>query len=105
MTGTSDELAGVRERIDRLDEELVGLLARREALVREAGRLKRTAAAVRAPARVEEVIARARERAAVAGASAEVVERTYRAMIAAFVDLELAATDLADERPTDGTAD
>lgn len=84
-----EQLDVVRAEIDALDRELVGLLARRENLVRRAGRLKADTAAVRAPARVEQVIDRVRAVAAGAGASPDVVERTYRAMIAAFIDLEL----------------
>ncbi|MGY1813709.1 GNAT family N-acetyltransferase [Blastococcus sp. SYSU D00820] len=91
-----DDLAGIRRAIDAVDEELVAVLARRERLVRAAGRLKTDAAAVRAPGRVEEVVARARATAERAGASPAVVERVYRAMVAAFVDLELAATGHAD---------
>jgi chorismate mutase/ribosomal protein S18 acetylase RimI-like enzyme len=89
-------LAGVRAAIDGLDGDLVALLARREALVRAAGRLKADGAAVRAPGRVEQVVARVRGLAAERGASPDVVERVYRAMIAAFVDLELASTRVAD---------
>ncbi len=89
-------LAGVRAAIDGLDGDLVALLARREALVRAAGRLKADGAAVRAPGRVEQVVARVRGLAAEHGASPDVVERVYRAMISAFVDLELASTRVAD---------
>ena len=45
-------------------------------------------AEVEAPARVEQVITRVRGLAKSAGASPEVVERLYRAMIAAFIELE-----------------
>ncbi|WP_219418795.1 chorismate mutase [Pseudonocardia nigra] len=94
--GTSEDLRGVRAGIDRLDREIVELLAAREQLVRRAGRLKTSAAGVRAPARVEQVIARVRAHGATAGAGPDVVERTYRAMISAFIDLELSAADLRD---------
>ena len=96
MTEEPTTLADVRRRIDRLDDELVALVARREALVRRAGQGMSSARAVRAPGRVEEVVARARTAAAGAGASPALVERIYRAMIAAFVDRELAATGFAD---------
>jgi chorismate mutase len=96
VTAEQNALARVRARIDRLDEEIVALLGRREELVREAGRLKPDASAVRAPERVHEVVARARQRAERIGASSDVVERTYRAIIGAFIELELAATGLAD---------
>jgi chorismate mutase/GNAT superfamily N-acetyltransferase len=95
VTGPAD-LAGVRAAIDRLDEDVVALLARREELVRAAGRLEADGAAVRAPGRVERVVARVRGLAEAHGASPEVVERVYRAMIAAFVDLELATAAVPD---------
>jgi isochorismate pyruvate lyase len=84
-----DSLDEIRAEIDLLDRRLVTLLAERERLVRRAGRLKADTGAVRAPGRVEQVVARARAMAAEAGASPDVAERTYRAMIAAFIDLEL----------------
>ena len=84
-----DPLEEIRAEIDLLDRRLVTLLAERERLVRRAGRLKADTGAVRAPGRVEQVVASARAMAAEAGASPDVAERTYRAMIAAFIDLEL----------------
>ena len=92
MNPTGDpDLTGIREAINALDERIVELIGERQAWVERAGRLKRAQGedAVRAPARVEAVIERVRALAAPAGASPEVVERTYRALIAAFVALEL----------------
>jgi len=68
---------------------MVELIAERQDLVIAAGALKRDENAVRAPARVEQVIAKVRLLAQDAGASPDVVERAYRALIAAFIDLEL----------------
>jgi isochorismate pyruvate lyase len=93
---TDNPLDEVRAEIDLLDRRLVTLLAERERLVRRAGRLKADTDAVRAPGRVEQVVARVRAVATEVGASPEVVDRTYRAMIAAFVDLEL--TTFRDRR-------
>ncbi len=93
------DLAGVRAAIDGLDEELVALLARRERLVRAAAQSKADAAAVRAPDRVEQVVARARRLAGASGGSPEVAERVYRAMIAAFVDLEMSVAEVRDDGP------
>ncbi len=93
------DLAGVRAAIDGLDEELVALLARRERLVRAAARFEADAAAVRAPDRVEQVVARARRPAGASGGSPEVAERVYRAMIAAFVDLEMSVAEVRDDGP------
>jgi len=93
MTGMAPSdptsLADVRSRIDALDTELVRLLADRESLVRAAAAFKTDADAVRAPDRVEQVIAAVRERASAEGLSPTVAETVWRAMIAAFIDLEL----------------
>ena len=86
----TDSLDDVRRAIDALDAEVVRLLADRERLVRRAAAFKNDEEGVRAPARVEAVIGRVRAHAATSGASPDVVERVYRAMISAFIDLELA---------------
>ncbi|MEV4005114.1 chorismate mutase [Actinomadura sp. NPDC049753] len=86
---TPETLADVRARIDAVDGWLVRLLAEREELVRAAAAFKRDERAVRAPDRVERVVTLARERAADAGLSPEVAETVWRAMIGAFIDLEL----------------
>jgi isochorismate pyruvate lyase len=83
------DLRGIRRAIDSLDERIVALIGERQRWVERAGQLKKDQSAVRAPARVEAVIERVRALAVPAGVSPDVVERTYRAMIAAFVDLEL----------------
>jgi isochorismate pyruvate lyase len=78
----------VRTEIDRLDEQIVRLLAERGGYVLAAARFKNSAADVRAPQRVEQVIARVRDHALRHGALPEVVERTYRPLIEAFTDAE-----------------
>lgn len=89
MTAPEANIDAVRAEIDALDRRIVELIAERQKWVVVAGSLKKNEDAVRAPARVEQVIAKVRALAEEAGASPEVVERTYRALIAAFVDLEL----------------
>ena len=91
MTTTPEQcesLAQVREQIDRIDTQIVRLLAERGGYVLAAARFKRSAAEVRAPQRVEQVIARVRALAEQQGAMADVVERIYREMIEAFTDAE-----------------
>lgn len=83
------QLADVRTAIDEIDGEMVALIARRERLVRIAGTLKEDAAAVRSPQRVEQVISTVRSLAVESKVSPEVVEKTYRSMIEAFIELEL----------------
>ena len=78
----------VRDNIDRIDHELVRLMAQRQAYVAEAGRFKANPAAVSAPARVEQVIVKVKALARGENLSEEVAERTFRAMIAGFEDYE-----------------
>ena len=83
-------LTEVRQAIDGLEAELIALLAKRQALVEQAGRLKPRgdAQAVAAPDRVAQVIADRRGQAAAAGLSPDVAEAVWQAMIAAFIRLE-----------------
>ena len=83
-------LADVRAQIDDLDTQIVALLARRQTLVEAAAGFKRDEQAVRAPDRVERVVAAVRAQASAAGLDAAVAEAIWRAMITAFIELELA---------------
>ena len=90
MTSADDcqSLDQLRREIDRLDEQIVRLLAERGDYVLAASRFKRSADEVRAPQRVEQVVARVRDLALKHGALPDVVERTYRTLITAFTDAE-----------------
>ncbi|QGG73896.1 chorismate mutase [Pseudomonas syringae] len=81
----------IRAHIDTIDRDVVALLAKRGKLVNQAAAFKKTTDDVRAPNRVEQVIAKVRAMASETGASPEVVEQVYRAMIAAFINEELKA--------------
>jgi isochorismate pyruvate lyase len=81
-------LGEVRENIDRIDQQIIQLMAERGKYVGEAGRFKADPAAVSAPARVEAILAKVRRIAQENGLSEAVAEQTYRAMIAAFEDYE-----------------
>lgn len=81
-------LAEVRQHIDRLDSELVALIAERGAYVRQAAGFKKTAEEVPAPQRVAQVLAKVNAVALETGAEPAVVDATWRAMIAAFIDSE-----------------
>ena len=93
-------LAEVRENIDRLDREIVKLMAERQKYVGEAGRFKKDPAAVSAPARVEAILGKVKAMAADDGLAPEVAERAFRAMIAAFEDFERA--EWMRKNPTQG---
>lgn len=81
-------LAEVRTNIDRIDREMIRLMAERGTYVAEAGRFKADPAAVSVPARVEAIIVKVKEIAVADGLAPAVAERTYRSMIAAFEDYE-----------------
>lgn len=89
-------LQQVRAEIDRIDKQIVAGVAEREIWVRAAGKLKAMAPSVRDPDRVQEVVVRVRGVAADLGADSDVIERTYRSMIAAFIDLELGQQGFLD---------
>jgi isochorismate pyruvate lyase len=92
----AEDLAGVRREIDRIDDQVVKLLAERAMYVKDAARFKRDAFQVSAPARQAEVFARVR---ALAGQHApdfnggfaglpDVVESAYRALVAGYIACE-----------------
>jgi len=89
-------LQEVRAEIDRVDRQLVHGIAEREIWVRAAGKLKAMAPAVHNPERIQQVLTGVRAIATELGADPDVVERTYRSMIAAFVDLELGVQGFLD---------
>ncbi|MGW0663773.1 chorismate mutase [Streptodolium elevatio] len=97
-------LAEVRRHIDEIDAELVALLTRRQSLVRTAATFKTDEQSVRAPDRVERVIAGVRAKAEAAGLAPEVAEAVWRAMITAFITLELAEHDRINPAPPEHPA-
>lgn len=90
MAVTCTTLDEVRSNIDRLDQQIVTLLAERGRYVSQAARFKTDTDSVKAPQRVEQVIAKVRNLSNTVGANPDVTEQVYRAMIAAFIQQELA---------------
>ena len=90
-------LGEVRANIDRLDDAIVALIAERAMYVKDAARFKRDAHQVSALARQAEVFARVRRLSEKHDRGfdrlPDVVEATYRAMVAAFIDCEQAYSD------------
>jgi isochorismate pyruvate lyase len=77
-------LREVRSNIDRIDHDILALMAERGSFVHEAARFKPDPASVDDPHRVEQIIAKIRDLAPQNQLSPDVAEATYRAMIAAF---------------------
>lgn len=80
----------VRSNIDRIDRQIVTLLAQRGAYVKQAARFKKTTTDVKAPQRVEQVISKVVSLSIELGANPTVTEQVYRAMISGFIDAEIA---------------
>lgn len=92
-------LEEIRAHIDRIDRQIVALLAERGGYVKQAARFKRNAHDVEAPQRVEQVIDKATALSREMGANPAVVEEVYRALISAFIKTELAEHSAINEMP------
>ena len=80
-------LEEVRSNIDRIDNEIIKLIAERGNYVIQASKLNK--ASVKAPDCVDAVIAKVRNMAKEYGADANMAEALYREMISRFVTMEL----------------
>lgn len=83
-----NDISDVRRNIDQIDSELVALIAKRGAYVKQAAQFKNTTAEVEAPKRVEQVIQKVTTLAENKGANIPVVQAVWRAMIGAFIEAE-----------------
>ncbi|MBW0274388.1 chorismate mutase [Nocardia sp. MH4] len=97
---TPTSLAEVRARIDAIDSTVIELLAARQELVRTAATFKRDEHAVRAPDRFAQLIASVRERAEAAGLTPDIAETIWRAMVGAFIEMELAEHEKFRSQPS-----
>ncbi|MDD4965286.1 MAG: chorismate mutase [Gallionella sp.] len=79
----------VRTNIDRIDREIVALLAERGSFVKQAASFKKSTEDVKAPQRVEQVISKVITLSQELGANPSVTEHVYRAMISGFINAEL----------------
>ena len=84
-----NSLEEVRSNIDRIDNEIIKLIAERTDYVKQASAFKKSEDEVKAPKRVEAVIQKVREKAAEYGADSDMVEVLYREMISRFVSMEM----------------
>ena len=83
-----DTMLDVRRHIDTLDNRIVALLSERSGYVAQAARIKQTSDQIFDGPRIEFIVERVRAQARAAGAPEAVMEATYRAMIAAFIEFE-----------------
>ena len=78
----------VRKNIDRIDHDIVRLMAERGRYVHEAARFKADPTHVEVPARAEAVVQKAKALAQENGLSPQIAESTYRPMLRAYLDYE-----------------
>lgn len=79
----------VRENIDRIDNEIIKLIAERGTYVAEASTFKKSEDGVKDHNRVEAVISKVRTKAEEYGANPDMVEVLYREMISHFIKMEM----------------
>lgn len=83
------DMATLRAHIDALDEQLVGLLAQRHALIARAARIKeQIGLPARIDERVEEVVANAGRHAASRGLDRALIETIWRQLVEAAIAQE-----------------
>ncbi len=98
MNGSSEldsfhSLTEVRDEIDRIDREIVGLIGKRSLCVKAAARFKTDETAVAAPERFAAMLTVRKEWAEAAGLDPDMVEELYRNMVTRFI---------AEEKTTGG---
>lgn len=84
-----NSLEEVRVNIDRIDNEIIKLIAERGTFVVQASAFKKDEEGVKDTGRVEKVIEKVREKATEYGADPDMVEALYREMISRFVNMEM----------------
>lgn len=84
-----NSLEEVRTNIDRIDSEIIKLIAERGMYVVQASNFKKNKDGVKAPDRVEAVIIKVRKKAEEYGADSNMVEALYREMISRFIHMEM----------------
>jgi isochorismate pyruvate lyase len=86
-------MAEVRREIDRLDRELVRLLAERQGYIEQAGIIKGERSAVRDEARIEEVVQKVLVEADKADLSRAIAEPLWRLLIEKSIEHEFVVFD------------
>ncbi|ADY53395.1 Chorismate mutase, type II [Pseudopedobacter saltans DSM 12145] len=91
MKSTADckNIRDVRDSIDFIDRELIGLIGRRAEYVKKAAEFKSSERDVRAADRVETMLKIRKIWAAEENISPEIIEKIYRDLVAYFVAEEL----------------
>ncbi len=89
MMKECNSLEEVRNEVDKLDDQIVELIAARNAYIHQAVKFKQTVEEVKAEARVKTVMERVRHKALSLGLSPNLITDLYKKMIDAMVELEI----------------
>lgn len=87
---TCNSLAEVREEIDKLDDQIVELIAKRNNYIKQAAHFKESVDEVKAPERIDAVIQRLRRKALELDLSPNLIADLYTMMIDEMVETEIA---------------
>ncbi len=79
-----------REEIDKVDEQIIALIAKRNDYIKQIAHFKNSVDEVKAEERIDAVISRAREQAISLGLSPNLINDLYIRMIDAMVESEVA---------------
>ena len=79
-----------REKIDKVDEEIVKLIAQRNDYIKQIAHFKTSVDEIKAEDRIEDVISRVRAQAISLGLSPNLINELYVTMIDAMVESEVA---------------
>ncbi len=83
-------LEEVREEIDKVDDQILELIAKRKDLVKQAANFKHSVEEIKADERIDHVIDRVRHKALTLQVSPNMVTDIYRQMIEDMVETEIA---------------
>jgi len=79
-----------REKIDKVDEEIVKLIAKRNDYIKQIAHFKTSVDEIKAEDRIEDVISRVRAQAISLGLSPNLINELYVTMIDTMVESEIA---------------
>ena len=96
-----ENLEEVRGNIDRIDREIIKLIAERSTYVAQAASFKKNSHEVKAPQRVEAVINKVRNLAHENNVNEDIVENIYREIINSFTNFELSEHEKLTQKERD----
>ena len=84
-----DSLEELREEVDKIDQQIVELIAKRNAYIKQAAKFKTSIEDVKSPERIEQVMQNARKKAIELGVNPNMIEDLFKIMIDEMVETEI----------------